>query len=105
MIRALKAKKILALCCLICALTFLLLFCLLISQASLFTNKKSANLYIEQFFIEDDQYLQFLIFTPLGLRIILAHWVQIHSELVLLSKLKKMPLKTKFIYSEKATRM
>ena len=61
---------------------------LLISQASLFTNKKSANLYIEQFFIEDDQNLQFLIFTPLGLRTILAHWVEIHSELAFLSKLK-----------------
>ena len=46
-------------------------------------------MYIEQFFIEDDQYLQFLIFTPLGLRTILAHWVEIHSELAFLSKLKK----------------
>ena len=45
-------------------------------------------MYIEQFFIEDDQYLQFLIFTPLGLRTILAHWVEIHSELAFLSKLK-----------------
>ena len=68
MIRVLKNKKILALSCLICAQTFLWLFCLVISQACLFTNKNSANLYIEQFFIEDDQYLQFLIFTPLGLR-------------------------------------
>ena len=62
MIRVIKAKKILALCCLIFYRYFVYL---LISQASLFTNKKSANLYIEQFFIEDDQNLQFLIFTAL----------------------------------------
>ena len=95
MICVLKVKKILALNCLIwlsdlCSNFFIVILStyLLISQASLFTNKKSANLYIEQFFIEDDQYLQFLIFTPLGLRTILAHLVEIHSELAFFSKLK-----------------